>query len=195
MSNLEKDKVYRPIRGRKRVSEEQYYLNTARVVATRSTCLRRNFGAVIVKNRQIISTGYGGAPRGTENCNEVGICVRQILGASKGEHYEWCRAVHAEQNAIIHASRSDTLGATLYLVGVDYETQRVMPDTEPCQICKRLIINAGIETVFMMTSDTEFRKINVKEWVENNLGEIKKVKGKWIPVEPKGYGYGSSNLM
>jgi dCMP deaminase len=183
---------YRPVKGRKRISEIKYYLGIARVVAARSTCLRRNFGAVIVREKQIVSTGYGGAPRGTANCNEMGICVRQMLGAAKGEHYEWCRAVHAEQNAIIHASRYLTMGANLYLVGLDYETQDIVSDAEPCHICKRMIINAGITKVYILSGEKEFRKIDViKEWIKKNLGEIKRVRGKWVPVMPQGYSYGS----
>lgn len=184
-------KEYKPIKGRKRVSEIQYYLKIARVVAARSTCLRRNFGAVIVRDKQIVSTRYGGAPRGTANCNEIGICVRQMLRAPRGEHYEWCRAVHAEQNAIIHASRMLSIGANLYLVGLDYETQKIITDAEPCHICKRMIINAGIGRVFIMTGENESKKFEVKEWANQNLGEIKRVKGRWVPVMPKGYGYGS----
>jgi dCMP deaminase len=179
----------KPGKGRKRISEIHYYLNIARVVAARSTCLRRNFGAVIVRDKQIISTGYGGAPRDTANCNEIGICVRQKLGAARGEHYEWCRAVHAEQNAIIHASRTLTMGANLYLVGLDYETQNIISDAEPCHICKRMIINAGIKKVFIMTGEKQFRQIEVKKWVDNNLGEVKKIKGKWTFAMPEGYGY------
>jgi len=191
MKNSLMDRPNKSFKGHKRISEKLYYLNIAREVATRSTCLRRNFGAVIVKNKQIMSTGYGGAPRETENCDEIGICVRQILGASKGEHYEWCRAVHAEQNAIIHASRTNTMGATLYLVGLDYTTKKIISDAEPCQICKRLIINAGINEVIIMIGDKEFRKMKVKIWVKSNLGEIKKVKKSWMPVKSTGYGYGS----
>ena len=109
-----------------RISKPQYYLNIAKEVARRSTCLRRHYGAVIVNNDQIVSTGYAGAPRRTVNCTEVGSCVRIKLGVPKGEHYEWCRAVHAEQNAVIHAARFDMIGATLYLAGVSPETGEVI---------------------------------------------------------------------
>lgn len=97
----------------------KYYLDMAEQSALMSTCLRRNFGAVIVKHDQVIATGYGGAPRGTPHCIEVGFCYRGELGARPGEHYEFCRGVHAEQNAIIQAPRLDMLGAVLYLVGLD----------------------------------------------------------------------------
>jgi len=103
----------------KRLSKEQYYLNIAREVSKRGTCLRRNFGAVIVKEDQIISTGYSGAPRETPNCIDVGMCFREKMKIPSGTRYELCRGVHAEQNAIIHASRFDMIGGTLYLVGIE----------------------------------------------------------------------------
>lgn len=100
-----------------RRDKENYYLDIAETVAERGTCLRRNFGAIIVNKDQIISTGYVGAPRGRRNCIDLGYCVRESLQIPRGERYELCRSVHAEANAIIHASRNDTLGGTLYLVG------------------------------------------------------------------------------
>ena len=170
-----------------RISKDEYYLNIAREVTKRSTCLRRRFGAVIVKEDQIISTGYGGAPRKTKNCLDIGMCVRNKFNVKKGEHYEWCRAVHAEQNAIIHSSRLDLLDSTLYLVGVDAETNDVLSDAEPCKICKRMIINAGIKLVKILTKENNIKKIHVKEWVENDIGEIKLEDGKWVPVMKEGY--------
>ena len=170
-----------------RVSKPQYYLNIAKEVARRSTCLRRHYGAVIVNNDQIVSTGYAGAPRSTKNCTEVGSCVRIQLNIPKGEHYEWCRAVHAEQNAIIHAPRFDMLGATLYLVGVAPDTGAVISGAEPCRICKRMIINAGIERVFVQTLGGRYKMQQVREWIRTNLGDFKLVKGRLVPVMPKGY--------
>ena len=99
-----------------------YYLDIAEVVSERGTCLRRNFGAIIVKNDQIISTGYVGAPRGRKNCSDLGFCTREKNNIPRGERYELCRSVHAEANAIIHAARSDMLGAALYLVGREVST-------------------------------------------------------------------------
>jgi len=172
-----------------RISVDQYYLNIAKEVASRSTCIRRNYGAVIVNNDQIISTGYGGSPRGTRNCIDIGICVRKELDVPKGEHYEWCRAVHAEQNAIIHASRRDTIGSKLYLVGLDYETKEILTDGEPCKICKRMIINAGVETVVVLVGKNKIKEILVSKWVKESLGEIIKTPKGWKPTKPKGYGY------
>ena len=171
----------------RRISADQYYLNIAREVAGRSTCLRRKFGAVIVNNQQIISTGYCGAPRGTTNCSDVGACLREELGAKKGEHYEWCRSVHGEANAIIHAARLEMLGATLYLVGLDSRTDALVTDAEPCRMCKRMIINAGIERVVIQTGPGRMRKVSVRDWVRTNLGEYRKSNGRLVPVRPKGY--------
>jgi len=170
-----------------RISEDQYYLNIAREVAARSTCLRRKFGAVIVKSKQIVSTGYCGAPRGTANCSDIGECLRNQLGAKKGEHYEWCRSVHGEANAIIHASRFDMMGGTLYLVGLEAESGEIVKDAEPCRMCKRMIINAGIERVVIQLDAGKVRTVQVEEWMKNNLGEYKKVKGKLAPIRPVGY--------
>jgi dCMP deaminase len=170
-----------------RLSEDQYYLNIAREVAGRATCLRRKFGAVIVKNKQIISTGYCGAPRGTANCCDLGSCLREELGAKKGEHYEWCRSVHGEANAIIHASRLDMIGATLYLVGLDARTGAGVEDAEPCRMCKRMIINAGIEEVVVQGGAQGMRKLRAEEWARANLGELREVDGRLVPVRPEGY--------
>ena len=178
---------------RERPSKEDYYLTIADDVARRSTCRRRKFGAVIVNDRkfgaaivnndEIVATGYGGAPRGMIHCTEVGFCPRSRLGARKGEHYEYCRAVHAEQNAILQARRLDMLKATLYLVGRDAETGDIQDDAEPCAICKRLIINAGIETVIVRRSKG-METFSVAEWASNNLGELRQEDGKFIPVHP-----------
>lgn len=170
-----------------RISKTQYYLNIALEVSRRSTCLRRRYGAVIVNNDQIVSTGYAGAPRQTANCTEIGACVRIKLGVPKGEHYEWCRAVHAEQNAVIHAARFDMIGASLYLSGVSAETGKPVEGAGPCRICKRMIINAGIARVVIQTSPGRYETRLVRDWVRNNLGDLKKVKGKFVPVMPKGY--------
>ena len=128
-----------------RISKQEYYLSIAAEVAKRSTCLRRQYGAVIVKNDEIVSTGYNGAPRGEDNCCDVGTCWRERNNIPHGEQYEKCVAVHAEQNAIISASRNDMLGGTLYLAG--FEDGKPIQNAEPCLICRRLIKNAGIEKV------------------------------------------------
>lgn len=130
-----------------RLSKKDYYLRIAETIAMRSTCLRRQYGAVIVKNDQIISTGYNGAARGEDNCCDCGECWRERNGIPHGEQYEKCVAIHAEQNAIISASRLDMIGATLYLAG--FENGKRMPSEEvkPCLICGRMIKNAGIDEV------------------------------------------------
>jgi len=170
-----------------RVSEDQYYANIAREVAGRATCLRRKFGAVIVKNKQIISTGYCGAPRGTANCCDMGTCLREELGARRGEHYEWCRSVHGEANAIIHASRLDMMGATLYLVGLEASDGSIVADAEPCRMCKRMIINAGIEEVLVQGGQGSLVRFKVADWARTNLGELREENGRLVPVRPEGY--------
>ena len=143
-----------------------YYLDIAETVAARGTCLRRNFGAIIVKNDQIISTGYVGAPRGRQNCNDLGYCPREKMGVPRGERYELCRSVHAEQNAIIHASRADMLDGVLYLVGREVDTGTYVENALPCALCKRLIINAGIAQVIVRDDEENFRVIRVYDnWV------------------------------
>ena len=127
----------------------------------RGTCLRRNFGAIIVKNDQIISTGYVGAPRGRENCCDLGYCTREKLQIPRGERYELCRSVHAEANAIISASRMDMLGSTLFLVGREVQTGEYVQGANPCAMCTRMIINAGIETVVIRDDKEHFRVYNV----------------------------------
>ena len=151
-----------------RRDRENYYLDIAQAVLGRGTCLRRNFGAIIVKNDQIISTGYVGAPRGRQNCSDLGVCLREKLGVPRGERYELCRSVHAEANAIIHASRSEMTGATLYLVGVDAQTEELVPDASPCSMCKRMIINAGISRVIIRNTPDSFTAIYVQDWIEND---------------------------
>lgn len=134
-----------------RKSKHQYYLDIASEVAKRSTCLRRQYGAIIVKNDEILATGYNGAPRGEENCCDKGYCWRDANGVPHGEQYEKCVAVHAEQNAIISAARKDMIGSTLYLSG--WENGQRITKAEPCAICARLIKNAGISQVINV--DTE----------------------------------------
>ncbi|HHV51539.1 MAG TPA: cytidine deaminase [Clostridiales bacterium] len=145
-----------------------YYLDIAEAVAERGTCLRRNFGAIIVKNDQIISTGYTGAPRGRKNCSDLGYCLREKMNIPRGERYELCRSVHAEANAIIHASRNDMIGATLYLVGVEKRTGELVENACSCSMCKRLIINAGIEQVIVRNTPDSYTVFNVQEWIDSD---------------------------
>lgn len=151
----------------KRVDKVQYYLNIAEEVSKRGTCIRNNYGSVIVKNDEIISTGYTGAPRGRRNCIDLGVCRRQEMNLPSGTGYDECRSVHSEQNAIISAARKDMIGSTLYLVGVNKRNGEYVNDNEPCIICKRMIINAGIEKVVMRDTKDKYRVVKVEEWINN----------------------------
>ena len=144
------------------------YLDIAQTVLERGTCLRRNYGAIIVKNDEIISTGYTGAPRGRKNCTDLGYCRRNKLNIARGTHYELCRSVHAEENAIISASRRDMIGSTLYLVGKETESGQIVKQANSCTMCKRAIINAGIAKVIIRDTESDFRIIEVNEWIEND---------------------------
>ena len=148
-----------------RIDKENYYLNIAQTVAGRSTCLRRCYGAILVKSDEIISTGYNGAPRGRRNCVDLGRCTREALNIPSGERYELCRSVHAEANAIISAARRDTLGATLYMACVAPETGELIPGSTSCSMCRRLIINAGIRRVVIRDTERDYRVVEVAQWV------------------------------
>ena len=145
-----------------------YYLDIAETVSERCTCLRKHYGAIIVKNDSILSTGYVGAPRGRKNCSDLGRCIREELHIPRGECYELCRSVHAEANAIIAAPRSEMLGATLYMACRDAKTGELVAGTSSCSMCKRLIINAGIETVVVRDTREDYRVIRVQDWVEDD---------------------------
>ena len=151
-----------------RISKENYYLDIAQTVSERSTCLRRRFGAIIVKNDSIIATGYNGAPRGRKNCDDLGYCFREKLGIPRGERYEMCRSVHAEANAIIAAPREQMLGSTLYMVCTSPVDGSVMPGTSSCMMCKKLAINAGIEKLVVRDDAENFRVINVSDWIDDD---------------------------
>lgn len=157
-----------------RISKENYYLDIAQTVLERATCLRRVYGAIIVNNDEIISTGYNGAPRGRKNCVDMGYCTRQAARVPRGERYELCRSVHAEANAIISASRRDIAGGTLYLVGRDAETGELLGDATSCAMCRRLIINSGLAKVVFRRTETEYEAVNVADWVaEDDLMVLK----------------------
>ena len=158
-----------------RRDKANYYLDIADAVSERGTCLRRKFGAVIVNNDVIISTGYAGAPRGRKNCSDLGYCLRSKLGIPRGERYELCRSVHAEMNAIISASRERMIGATLYLCGREVDTGEYIKNSSCCSMCKRVVINAGIEKVVIRDDDESFRTVDVMDWIVNDesiLGEL-----------------------
>lgn len=144
-----------------------YYLDIADTVLKRGTCLRRNYGAIIVKSDQIIATGYAGAPRGRKNCSDLGYCMREKLGIPRGERYEMCRSVHAEQNAIISASREEMIGSTLFLVGREADGEYIS-DASPCSLCRRFIINAGIATVVVRRTQNEYEIMLVKNFIDDD---------------------------
>ena len=148
------------------MSKINYYLDIADSVSERATCLRRKYGAIIVRNDEIISTGYNGAPRGRLNCSDIGKCAREAMNIPSGQRYELCRSVHAEANAIISASRRDMLGGTLYLVG--RQSSGELTDAVPCSMCKRTIINSGIKEVIARNADGSFVVTDVNEWIDND---------------------------
>lgn len=145
-----------------------YYLDLAEIVSQRTTCLRRRYGAVIVKNDEVISTGYVGAPRGRKNCTDLGYCIRQEMGIPRGERYELCRSVHAEANAIISASRDKMIDATLYLTGVEVADGSYVSNSCCCSMCKRMVINAGIKEVVIRDDKENYRIIPVNDWIEDD---------------------------
>ena len=151
-----------------RVDKENYYLDIAQTVLERSTCLRRCYGAIIVKNDEIVSTGYNGAPRGRKNCIGLGYCTRDALQVPSGERYELCRSVHAEANAIISAARSETLGATLYMACKDPATGALIPGSTSCSMCRRFIINAGISRVVIRDTRESYSVVHVEDWVRED---------------------------
>lgn len=151
-----------------RIDKVNYYLDIAETVLERGTCLRRLYGAVIVKNDEIVSTGYVGAPRGRKNCSDLKYCQREKLEIPRGERYEMCRSVHAEQNAIVSASRNDMIGATLYLVGKEVASNDYVKNAMPCMFCKRMLINAGIEKVIIRNTKDEYTEVLVSTFVEND---------------------------
>lgn len=163
-----------------RVDKNNYYLDMAETVLERATCLRRNYGCVIVKNDEIIATGYNGAPRNRPNCSDLGYCAREVLKIKSGENYELCRSVHAEQNAIISAARKDTIGATMYMVGKDVKTGKVLDHIDSCLMCKRVVINAGIKEVIVkdVNSELGYKVYDVDDWI--NYDEVLEEKVKAI---------------
>ncbi len=151
-----------------RISKDNYYLDIAQTVSERATCLRKRYGAIIVKNDVILSTGYNGSPRGRQNCIDLDFCMRDKLNIPRGERYELCRSVHSEANAIINASREQMLGATLYMVCTDPKDGSLVSGTNSCMMCKRMIINAGIIRVIIRDTATEYRTIEVGGWITDD---------------------------
>ena len=152
-----------------RIDKENYYLDIAETVSERSTCLRRCYGAIIVKSDEVIATGYNGAPRDRANCADLGRCTRMDLNIPSGQRYELCRSVHAEANCIISAARNEMLGATLYMACRDPATGALIPGSTSCSMCRRQIINAGIEKVIIRDTPSEYRVVDVqREWVDED---------------------------
>ena len=160
-----------------RISKIDAYLNCAEVFAYRSTCLKRKYGAVIVKDDVVVSTGYNGSPRGFENCCEIGKCPRKELDMHQGEGYGICRAVHAEMNALLNCSRQQTMGADLYLTGVNPDDCSVYK-AKPCPVCARNIIQAGIRNVYLRVGDGADNYIVIPaeelDWLQTLNNEVKK---------------------
>ena len=153
---------------KERRDKVNYYLDLAESVSHRGTCLRRNYGAGIGNNDEVISTGYVGAPRGRKNCSDLGTCIRQQLNIPRGERYELCRSVHAEANAIISASRDKMIGSSIYLAGTDAQTGEYIANSNSCSMCKRMIINAGIVKVYVRDDRDHYREILVQDWIDND---------------------------
>lgn len=154
----------------KRIDKINYYLDIAKAVAGRSTCLRKKSGAVIVNHDEIVSTGYSGAPRGRDNCIDLGYCCKKkYFPDVRHAGYDACRSVHAEQNALISASRKDMIGGTLYLVQYRTDTGKYEENAGCCQMCRKMIINAGIEKVIVRgNDDNDYKVIDVTEWINND---------------------------
>ena len=152
-----------------RVSKINYYLDIAETVAERSTCLRKSYGCIIVKNDEIIATGYSGAPRGRKNCIDLGYCVKKKLFPEIHHGgYDACRSVHAEQNAMLSASRNEMIGSSLFLVGIRRDTNEYEEGSSPCQMCRKLIINAGIENIYARINKNEYVQFVVNDWIEQD---------------------------
>jgi dCMP deaminase len=165
-----------------RPTKDAYYLNIAREVSRRGTCLRRRYGAVIVNDDQIVATGYAGAPRGVANCVDLGTCLRQEMDVPPGQRYELCRSVHAEMNAVIHASRAQTLGAVLYLAGEEVADGQPTERPEPCLLCRRVIINAGIAKVVVQPRGCGIVSLDPQQWIDEENRAAKQ--GLAAPLEP-----------
>lgn len=151
-----------------RIDKENYYLDIAETVLERSTCRRVRSGAIIVRNDEIVSTGYNGAPRGRANCIDLGHCTWERRGGPESGRYELCRSVHAEANAIISAARSETMGATLYMACKDPATGALIAGSTSCSMCRRLIINAGIQRVVIRDTKAEYNVVHVEDWVRED---------------------------
>lgn len=161
---------------RRRPEWDEYFINIAKAVSERATCLRRRYGAVVAKDNIIIATGYNGAPRGMKDCLQAGRCTRKELQIPHGERYELCMSVHAEANAIIRASMAELEGATIYIAGFEGATAPREPESaaapcrsEPCMMCKRMILNAKINRVVYLDGEGGFRVAAPAAWLKKRL--------------------------
>ncbi|MGC8993414.1 MAG: deoxycytidylate deaminase [Candidatus Aenigmatarchaeota archaeon] len=157
-----------------RIEKDRYYLEIAKAVALRSPCIRRKYGAIVVKNDSIVSTGYNGPARGSTNC-EIG-CAKEILNLPHYSGYDYCPAVHAEENCIANAARngSSVLGGTLYLYGIDAKSGKPVAGM-PCPRCKRLLINAGIKDVVTINDNEDIVRFYVEEWSKEDKENYEKI--------------------
>ncbi|MBP3800634.1 MAG: cytidine deaminase [Clostridia bacterium] len=152
-----------------RVSKINYYLDIAEAVLRRGTCTRKNYGCIIVKNDEIISTGYTGAPRGRKNCIDLGYCTKKkFFPDVRHGGYDACRSVHAEQNAMLSASRKDMIDSSMFLVGIRQDTGTYEDGASPCQICRKLIINSGIKYVYVRIDKEHYEQIVVENWIKED---------------------------
>ncbi|MCJ7680341.1 MAG: dCMP deaminase family protein [Candidatus Aminicenantes bacterium] len=159
---------------KKRITKDDYYLGIAKEVARRSTCFRRSIGAIIIRDDQIISTGYVGAPRKTTSSIEHGFCLRDRLNIPHGQRYELCRSVHAEQNCIINAARAGVslLGGDMFIYGSAYGEEEPI-NAFPCFICKKMIINTSLKRIVCSTEDGGRHIFTVEEWIHDwQTGDI-----------------------
>jgi dCMP deaminase len=154
-------------RKKSRPGWDEYFIGIAKAVSARATCLRRKYGAVITKDNIIVSTGYNGAPAGMKDCLEVGKCSRKELQIPHGERYELCHSIHAEANAIIRASVEELQGATIYISGIDDKS--IECSSEPCMMCKRMILNANIARVVYSNGSNGLTIINPKKWLKKRV--------------------------
>jgi dCMP deaminase len=155
------------IKKQRRPAWDEYFINIAKAVSARATCLRRRYGSVITKDNIIISTGYNGAPSGMKDCLEAGKCTRKELRIPHGERYELCHSVHAEANAIIRASVDELKGATIYVSGADHGAGECL--SEPCMMCKRMILNAQIKKVVFSDGNGKYHIINPRDWLKTRV--------------------------
>lgn len=163
-----------------------YYLDQAETVGSRSTCLRRKYGAIIVKNDETISTGYNGSPRGCKNCCDLGFCYREAANIPPGERYEMCRSVHAEQNAVLSAKRAEMIDSALFLVGIDYKTGEYSKHNKPCKICSRLIINSGITIIYMRKDKNSYDMLTVEDLIAEMDDDLEVLRKEVNKIQNKG---------